>query len=67
VFLVEGSIADAELAGRKILEADNEIEIEYFEIKSNDLVSQPKLDNARVFVAVTIEDVRLIDNLEIAK
>lgn len=67
VFLVEGSIADAELAGRKILEADNEIEIEYFEIKSNDLVSQPALNNARVFVAVTIEDVRLIDNLEIAK
>jgi pantoate--beta-alanine ligase len=67
VFLVEGSIADAELAGRKILETDNQIEIEYFEIKSNDLVSQPALSNARVFLAVTIEDVRLIDNLEIAK
>lgn len=67
VFLVEGSITDAELAGRKILEADNEIEIEYFEIKSNDLVSQPALNNARVFVAATIEGVRLIDNLEIAK
>jgi pantoate--beta-alanine ligase len=67
VFLVEGSITAAEFAGRKILEADNEIEIEYFEIKSNDLVSQPALNNARVFVAATIEGVRLIDNLEIAK
>ena len=67
VFLVEGSITAAELAGRKILESDDQIEIEYFEIKSNDLVSQPALNNARVFVAVTIEDVRLIDNLEIAK
>jgi pantoate--beta-alanine ligase len=67
VFLVEGSITDAELAGRVILETDNQIEIEYFQIKSNDLISQPSLNNARVFVAVTIEDVRLIDNLEIAK
>jgi pantoate--beta-alanine ligase len=31
VFLVEGSITAAEFAGRKILEADNEIEIEYDE------------------------------------
>jgi pantoate--beta-alanine ligase len=67
VFLTEGSIAEAELAGRKILETDNQIEIEYFEIKSNDLVAKPSPGNARVFVAVTIEDVRLIDNLEIAK
>ena len=67
VFSAEGSIANAELAGRKILETDNQIEIEYFEIASNDLVSNPSLGNARVFVAVTIEDVRLIDNLEIAK
>jgi pantoate--beta-alanine ligase len=67
VFLVEGSITEAEITGRKILETDSQIEIEYFEIKSNDLVSQPSLNSARVFVAVTIEDVRLIDNLEIAK
>jgi pantothenate synthetase len=30
-------------------------------------VSLPTIGNARVFVAVNIEDVRLIDNLEIAK
>jgi pantoate--beta-alanine ligase len=67
VFSSEGSVTEAELAGRQILESDNQIEIEYFEIKSNDLVSKPSLDNARVFVAVNIKDVRLIDNLEIAK
>jgi pantoate--beta-alanine ligase len=67
VFSFGGSVTEAEIAGRKILETDSQIEIEYFEIKSNDLVSQPALNNARVFVAVTIEDVRLIDNLEIAK
>jgi pantothenate synthetase len=65
--LTGGSVTEAEIGGRKILETDSQIEIEYFEIKSNDLVSQPSLNNARVFVAVTIEDVRLIDNLEIAK
>jgi pantoate--beta-alanine ligase len=67
VFLSGGLVTEAEIAGRKILETDSQIEIEYFEIKSNDLVSKPSLDSARVFVAVTIEDVRLIDNLEIAK
>ena len=67
VFLSGGSVTEAELAGRKILETDSQIEIEYFEIRSNDLVSEPSLNNARVFVAVNIEDVRLIDNLEIAK
>ena len=67
VFLSGGLVTEAELAGRKILETDSQIEIEYFEIRSNDLVSEPSLNNARVFVAVNIEDVRLIDNLEIAK
>ena len=67
VFLSGGSVTEAELAGRKILETDSQIEIEYLEIRSNDLVSEPSLNNARVFVAVNIEDVRLIDNLEIAK
>jgi pantoate--beta-alanine ligase len=67
VFLTEGSVTEAEIAGRKILETDSHMEIEYFEIRSNDLVSLPTIGNARVFVAVNIEDVRLIDNLEIAK
>ena len=67
VFSSGGSVTEAELAGRKILETDSQIEIEYLEIRSNDLASEPSLNNARVFVAVNIEDVRLIDNLEIAK
>jgi pantoate--beta-alanine ligase len=67
VFSSGGLVTEAEFAGRKILETDSQIEIEYFEIRSNDLVTQPAPNNARVFVAVTIEDVRLIDNLEIAK
>jgi pantoate--beta-alanine ligase len=67
VFLATGSVLEAESAGKSILETSGDFEIEYFEIKSNDLVSQPNSGNARVFVAVNIEDVRLIDNLEIAK
>jgi pantoate--beta-alanine ligase len=67
VFLATGSALEAESAGKSILETSGDFEIEYFEIKSNDLVSQPNSGNARVFVAVNIEDVRLIDNLEIAK
>jgi pantoate--beta-alanine ligase len=67
VFLISGSATDAETAGKNILKESGLFETEYFEIKSNDLVSAPTLGNARVFVAVNIEEVRLIDNLEIAK
>ena len=67
VFLASGLYVEAEAAGKNLLEESGHFEIEYFEIKSNDLVSQPSLNNARVFVAVNLEDVRLIDNLEIAK
>ena len=67
VFLSSSSIDEAEAAGKAILEQSEKFEVEYFEIRSNDLVSLPTIGNARVFVAVNIEDVRLIDNLEIAK
>jgi len=66
-FLESGSVLEAEAAGKGVLEKVGQFEIEYFEIKSNDLVSKPSRNNARVFVAVNIEGVRLIDNLEIAK
>jgi pantoate--beta-alanine ligase len=66
-FLESGSVLEAEAAGKGVLEKVGQFEIEYFEIKSNDLVSKPSINNARVFVAVNIEGVRLIDNLEIAK
>jgi pantoate--beta-alanine ligase len=67
VFLESGSVLEAEGAGRTILENQGQLEVEYFEIKSNDLISEPTRTNARVFVAVNIENVRLIDNLKIAK
>ncbi|CAB4650798.1 unannotated protein [freshwater metagenome] len=67
VFLSSSSIDEAEAVGIAILEQSGKFEVEYFEIRSNDLVSLPTVGNARVFVAVNIEDVRLIDNLEIAK
>lgn len=66
-FLSTGSAIEAEKVGKKVLEESGRFEVEYFEIKSNDLVSQPSLNNARIFVAAKIEEVRLIDNLEIAK
>lgn len=67
IFLTAGSVFEAEAAGKSVLENAGQFEIEYFEIRSNDLISMPTLINARVFVAVNIEGVRLIDNLEIAK
>ena len=67
VFLDSGSAKEAEAVGKAILVKSGHFEVEYFEIRSNDLVSPPALNNARVFGAVNIEGVRLIDNLEIAK
>lgn len=67
ILLVSGSVSEAEAAGKQLLDQSGKFEVEYFEIKSNDLVSLPEVNNARVFVAVSIEGVRLIDNLEIAK
>jgi len=67
VFMTTGSVSAAEAAGKSVLEASDQIENEYFQIKANDLVSAPTISDARVFVAVNLEDVRLIDNLEIAK
>ena len=67
VFRASGSASDAETAGKNILMESGQFEIEYFEIRSNDLVSAPTLESARVFVAASLEEVRLIDNLEIAK
>jgi pantoate--beta-alanine ligase len=67
VFVQSGSVIEAESAGKSILEECGQLEIEYFEIRSNDLVSRPTTSNARIFVAVVIENVRLIDNLQIAK
>lgn len=67
VFLQSGSAIEAESAGKSILAESDQLKIEYFEIRSNDLVSTPTIINARIFVAVIIEDVRLIDNFKIAK
>lgn len=66
-FLETGLAQDAQATGRSILDVSGKFEIEYFEIRANDLVSDPSVTDARVFVAVNLEDVRLIDNLEIAK
>ena len=67
VFRASGSVSDAETAGKNILMKSGQFEIEYFEIRSNDLVSAPTPESARIFVAASLEEVRLIDNLEIAK
>jgi pantoate--beta-alanine ligase len=57
----------AEALGRKYL-SDNEItDLDYLEICAENLLDNPSGNNARVFIAVTIAGVRLIDNLKIAK
>lgn len=59
--------AEAQALGKKYL-LDNEfIDLDYLEIFAENLLDQPSATNARVFIAVTIAGVRLIDNLKIAK
>ncbi len=58
---------ECQLVGRDYLLSQGVAAIEYLEIRSSDLISQPTATDARIFIAVVIEDIRLIDNLEISK
>ena len=59
--------SECEQVGRDYLLGQGLIAIEYLEIRSSDLISPPVPTDARIFIAVVIEDIRLIDNLEISK
>ena len=58
---------EAEALGRKYLSNNEIIDLDYLEICAENLLEEPNATNARVFIAVTIAGVRLIDNLKIAK
>ena len=58
---------EAEALGRKYLSDNEIIDLDYLEICADNLLDKPSETNARVFIAVTIAGVRLIDNLKIAK
>ena len=58
---------EAEALGRKYLSDNEIIELDYLEICAENLLDKPSETNARVFIAVNIAGVRLIDNLKIAK
>lgn len=59
--------AEAEALGKKYLSNNELIDLDYLEIWAENLLDQPSATDARVFIAVTIAGVRLIDNLKIAK
>jgi pantoate--beta-alanine ligase len=58
---------ECEQVGRDYLLSQGVASIEYLEIRASDLMSSPVPTDARIFIAVVIEDIRLIDNLEISK
>ena len=58
---------DAEDLGKKYLSDNEIIDLDYLDICAENLLDEPNATNARVFIAVTIAGVRLIDNLKIAK
>lgn len=59
--------ADAEALGRKYLAEKEITDLDYLEICAENLLDKPSATNARVFIAVNVAGVRLIDNLKIAK
>lgn len=59
--------ADAEALGRKYLAEKKITDLDYLEICAENLLDKPSATNARVFIAVNVAGVRLIDNLKIAK
>ena len=58
---------EAQALGKKYLSDNEIIDLDYLEICAENLLDKPSETNARVFIAVTIAGVRLIDNLKIAK
>ena len=61
------SKTNAEKTGKEYLDSCGDFELDYLEICSENLLDEPSTTNARVFIAVTIDGVRLIDNLKITK
>lgn len=64
-FIGGASKTTAEKKGKEHLESCGDFEVDYIEIRSENLLDEPIATNARVFIAVTIDGVRLIDNLKI--
>lgn len=52
-------------AGRAILETEPSLQIDYLVVTDNDLGPAPEAGTARALVAVTIDGVRLIDNVPV--
>ncbi len=57
----------AEDLGKTYLADHGKFDLDYLEICAENLLDIPSAANARVFIAVKIDEIRLIDNLKIAK
>jgi pantothenate synthetase len=57
----------AETLGKEYLSENDLHDLDYLEIRSENLLDAPSATDARVFIALNIDGVRLIDNLKISK
>lgn len=57
----------AETLGKEYLSENNLHDLDYLEICAENLLDVPSATDARVFIALNIDGVRLIDNLKISK
>lgn len=58
--------AEAEDLGKKYLLENNLANLDYLEICAENLIELPNASSARVFIALNIDGVRLIDNLKVS-
>ena len=64
--LTEGKKAtEAEEIGRNYLDTETKLQLDYLEVRSENLVFEPVSGNARILIAVTIDGIRLIDNIAV--
>ncbi len=64
--LSEGKNAEeAAEVGRKYLKTQSKLELDYLEVLNENLIDEPVRGNLRILIAVTIDDIRLIDNFKV--
>lgn len=64
--LSEGKNAEeAAEVGRNYLETQSTLDLDYLEVRNENLIDEPVTGNLRILIAATIEGIRLIDNFKV--
>lgn len=62
--LIEGkTVTEAEALGRDYVSTQTNLQLDYLEVRPENLIDEPTSGKLRILIAVTIDGIRLIDNI----